>query len=462
MVQSKGSAEQRISTLEQTTNSNFSEIERRLNELLKFEERAKNNFLEVERKLVQFEKMLEGKIGEASKVQPSAETTARFDEFAKRTEDEILELQRRMVEFTHKPAVVGVDTENVESRLTEKIKSLEDILMLLELEIVRMRGHEAPSPEALTSGIPTESEDRLRILEEKIGVIEKINIKVPAELVNHEPRMKTMEENIIALQRRMKEEYNRLENMMGGRAVSETSIERFIQKMQEEMGELKTDIEKAKMLKDEILIKEKSLATKPELAAFESKLSSEVEHMHRLTDKISAAEKSIDSKLVDIEDSLKTQLDTHVRSFDSRIADLESALRTGLDAHRRAFDTQIANLEEFTAKVAMNVAASESRRGTDTIMQRVNSFEKDLENKALSVVSKEIMSFAEAIDKKFPELATKEDFHIWAKSVEEKVRSIEAPDVGNLAERMDIFEIRLNEIGNILRSISDRMPVIVE
>ncbi|MEM7813691.1 MAG: hypothetical protein QW548_02200 [Candidatus Aenigmatarchaeota archaeon] len=443
---------ERLATLEHHANSNFFEIQRRLDELLKFQDRAKMNFLEVEKKIIALEQALGEKKPAAA---PPAE-----------------------------------ELSSLESRLMDKIKSLEDIMMLLELEVVKAK-ERAPAvavPELeVTPKIPSAFEDRLKALEEKFSALEKLKLKVPVELVQHEPRLKAIEDNVLLLQRKLSEEASRLESLIAAKAVTEPSAQRFIQKMREEMDELRRDLEKAELLKHELLSKEKSFATKPDLEAFEARIRSELGHIHDLTDRIAAAERSVDSKLVDIEERIrdeiarhtkaaaaleqkfKAEVESHRRAFDSKVADLEAAIRNDLEVHRRAFDSKVVDMEERVAKIAAEIAQSEIKRIApmtaergEALINRVNTIERELESRATAVVSKEIAAFAEAIDKKFPDLMTKADFAQWSKAVAQRVQTIEAPDIRPLMERMDKFELRLNELASLIREVATRMPIVVE
>ena len=447
-----GNITERLATLEHHVNENFFEIQRRLDELLKFQDRAKINFLEVERKIIELEQR--GAAATPAAAAPPAEELA-----------------------------------SLESKLMEKIKSLEDIVMLLELEVVKAKERPAVAvPELeVTPKVPSALEDRLKVLEEKVSAIEKLKLKVPTELIHHEPRLKSIEENILSTQYRLREEVSRLESMMASQVVTEPSATRFIQKMREEMDELRRDIEKAEMLKHEILSKEKSFATKTDIEAFEARIRSEIGHIHDLTDRIAAAERSVDTKLADIEERLRSEveahtkaaaeieqnlrkeIDTHRRAFDSKVADLETAIRNDLEIHRRTFDTKVIDMEERVGKIAAEIAQSEIRRLApmtaekgEALMNRVNTIERDLESRATAVVSKEIAAFAEAIDKKFPDLMTKADFAQWSKAVAQRVQTIEAPDIRPLMERMDRFELRLNELAGLIREMATRMPIVVE
>jgi len=424
---------QRLATLEHHVNENFFEIQRRLDELLKFEDRSKTNFLDVERKLVEFEQKLA------------------------------------------KPAAVAEVPEA--ARLEEKIKSLEDMLMLLELEVVRTKEHvptAGVSEFDVTPQVPTEFEDRLKTLEEKFGMLEKLKLKVPVELVQHEPRLKTIENNVLTIQRSMREEISRLENMISGSAVTEPSAERFVEKMREEMNDLRRDIERAQLIKNEILAKERSFATRPDLETFEARIRSEISSIHNISDRVAGAEKSVETKLVDIEDRLREEAETHRRTFDSKIVNLEERIarvatetattearkdvETALASHKREINNLISELQNEINRIKPILTAEK----VATLMKRIDTIERDLESHATAIVTKELASFSEAIDKKFPDLVSKSDFSQWSRAVAQRIQTIEAPDMSPLADRIDHLELRLNELTALIREIAVRMPIVVE
>ena len=469
--QSKVDISERLAAFEQHVNENLSDVQRQLNDLLKFQDRSKENFLEVERKLVEVDRTLESK--------------------------EISHVQMK------DPSVSDAKLESMRSHLEEKIKALEDVLMLLEVEVVKAKERGlATTTTGITPRMPSALEDRVKSLEENFRTLEKLKLNVPIELVQHEPRLKSIESNVLALQKNLRQEVARLETASTGSAPTEQSTERFIVKLREEMDELRQEIEKAELLKIEITTKERSFATRQDLDAFETRIRDDVKKIHDLTDRVSAAEKSLDNHLVNIEDkiagatkSLKHETQAHLRAFDDKVADLESALRKELEAHNRTFDSKLSDLEtglneelekhrrtndstiidmeERVAKVAAEAATEEATKAVGSIMaahkndvditlQRISSLERDLESKATAIVSKELAAFSEAVDKKFPDIVTKMDFADWSHAVADRVRLIEAPDMNPLASRMDNLEDRLDELSGMIRQILGRMPLVIE
>ena len=465
-VMPKSGISAHVEKLERVLNVNFSEIQRRLEELLKFQDRTKENFLEVEHRLIEFDQKIE---------HASAKTV-------------------------ESPST---DIEAVKSHFEEKLKALEDVVMLLELEVVKAKSAVVQPDLAVTPHVPSEFEDRLKTLEHKFSTLEKLKFNAPVEMMHHEPRLKSMEANIFAVQKAMREEVDKLENMINDRVPTEQGTERFITKMREEMDELRNDIGKAELLKNEIVARERAFATRPELEDFETRIKTDIVKIHALTDRVSAAEKSLDSQLINIEDRIesaikqfKREAEAHMKSMDRKTIDLETSIKEELENHRRNYDSKLIDMEESVAKVAAETATVEAKRDVNaalamhrkdvddalksvqdelsrikpllssekaaSLMQRVNTIECDLESRATAVVIKEIAAFSEAIDKKFPDLVTKADFTEWSHAVAERVRSIETPDISPLVTRLDDLEIRVGEFSTLIREVVSRMPLVIE
>ncbi|MFH1631130.1 MAG: hypothetical protein ABIA21_02815, partial [Candidatus Aenigmatarchaeota archaeon] len=92
----------------------------------------------------------------------------------------------------------------------------------------------------------------------------------------------------------------------------------------------------------------------------------------------------------------------------------------------------------------------------------LNKMERELEIIIVREVGKHINDFAVSVDKRFPDVVTKEDFDKWADSVAMRVRDIETPDMTPLSQRLDVLENRVSEIANTFRLIAGRLPLVIE
>ena len=386
----KSSLEKRLLGLESRSNLNFYEIQKYLEEILRFRERTKDSLLLAEKRLAEVEHASQ------KRVPP---------EFEKRVDD----------------LKINVD---------DRIKSMEDIVMLLELDMVKTR-----EKTDLVPGVPTDVEDKLGVLEEKIGKIETLKIGVPAELAEHEPRMRSVEDNLLSLESRLKQEINRLENYINDKVVTEESAGPLVSKLHAEIEDVRRGIEKAELIKTEILVKEKDFAKKREFEEFSSFVHKEVETLKTLVDRVAAVETSLDRRIIDIEEKLTEDI----------------------DKHRKAFDAQLIKSEE-----RFNQALKNETADIRALIERAGKMEKDIDSRTAAIVSKELASFSEILDKKFPGLVSRQDFEELSQEVGKRIVAIEAPDISPLARRMDELEHRIAEISKLIRTMNARLPMVVE
>jgi hypothetical protein len=439
---------QRLAELEHRTDINFFEIQKRLENLDRLEARTKYNFLEIEKKFAALE-------------------------------EEIQQLGQRLA--------VGRSIE-VEKRIEERIKELEDLVMLLEVEVVKLRERAAvPSlPTEMVSEIPTELSERVALIEKKIKMLEDKKFgKIPVERLRIEPRLQDIEEGLVTIQRQLKDEIARIEEELTGKALTIPAAERFVEKMKDEIEVLRSELTKAEVLKREIIELERDLARKSDFTKLQEVVRQDMAKMWKQIDRIGMMEKSIDTKLVDIEerlreataaeiarhtaslDILRKDLDTRMLGLEKRIdkeiskevrEEVHKDLMAEIQRHRKEIDEIISKLDAELARIKPLLSAEEVK----ALNERIAGMEKRFEMDALKLVTKSLEEFAESFDKKYPDLATKNDFERLAAELYGKIAMIQAPDIYSLVRRIDNLEIRINELNSLVRTVTSRMPLVVE
>lgn len=441
--------ENRIADAENRLNVNAFHLQKKLDELLAFQEKAKLDFLEIEKKLASIEetakshpepKVLEQRVVERvveKPVQPPIDVQA---------------LEKRVEE-----AVGAVDIKSLEEKFDEKIKAIEDLLMLLELEVVKAKEHAPPEQEFLHTGMPKEWEDRLAVLEQKISALEKAKFKIPAERLDMDERLRSIEDNFLSLEARMKEESRKLEEMVAGKALTEESTERFIQKLHDRIEELRRDVDRAQLLKNELFQRERDFAKRGDFENFQNFISSEISRIKQVVDRVAALERSTDTRLIDIEERLSSELQKHAQAWKADIA-----------SHRRDIDLAVIKTEEKLlnalseeVKRVEEVMASQ-RAEIENLIKVERLIEHELEARATRIVTKELGEFASVMDKRFPRLASRDDFERFAAEVLSKVEKIEAPDISPLLRRIEEMEKRFDDLNRLLGQVASRMPLVME
>ena len=94
--------------------------------------------------------------------------------------------------------------------------------------------------------------------------------------------------------------------------------------------------------------------------------------------------------------------------------------------------------------------------------QTINEMEKRLEKQAIKFFAENLEEFAHALEKRFPRLIKEEQYYKDMHAIEQKLKSIETPDLSPLASRVELLEQHISEIQRMMKSVSSRMPMVVE
>ncbi len=78
------------------------------------------------------------------------------------------------------------------------------------------------------------------------------------------------------------------------------------------------------------------------------------------------------------------------------------------------------------------------------------------------IMTRRLDEFSRALDRKFPELITRDEFNQFAAQTRVKPQYPESVNVGSLQKRMDLIERKLGDLTHALKSLINRIPVVVE
>ena len=486
----------KMSELSHRTNENFINIDTSFENINKRISALVNEFDNVHRKLdgkdtfsgdmvngiVNRLESLEGQAYQRPMVQQSLETeshhsSAELEEFRKELKEirksetkskmGLFEIEKRLAAMESSATLLapgpGIHAKSspalerkiksVEDKFEEKIKSLEDIMMLLEVDIIKNRGTSMVE-------VPTKYEDRLKTLEEKLSEVERLKLRMPAESIAQEPRIRNLEENVSLIEADMKKSMQDMEKKvlktLASGTISEDAIGMFTSSLTDELQKMKTETEKAKILRAQLERLEKTTARKEHVDRVDQDLMDQVAVLQEQVDRIIAGGKTANAISTDAEYDLQESFEGYKRFLDKRIIDMEE------------------RLHEIVKDEARKIMLTQEAR---KIMDRLENLEREVEHRAYAVVVKEFESFAEAIDKKFPHLVTRDELedklqHFKmpvAKEQQPKQRlqaqqaiQMEKPDIRPIMDRLDQLEDRIRELGESMNEPRDDGAIVID
>lgn len=446
--------ERKVQELERRLSVNAFESQKKIDEFSKFQERTKGNFLDIEKKFADIEEL------PSTPSIPAEEVT----KVHQRLQQEMRAMDPSADHQAIEERLSSMSTEGtrshqgIEEKLDDRLRSIEDLLMLLEVELVKSKDHGmVPGSEMLHQGVPKEFEDKIDTLEGKIEQIEKTKFGMPVERLNMDDRLKSIEDNFLSLEARTKEEVTRIDNMVSGKAMTEESASHFVDKVHDRMEELSRSVDRAQLIKTEIVNREKDFAKRSDFDTFQDFVTQEISKLRQVVDRVAAVERSIDTHLIDIEERVRGEVQKHTQEWKADTA-----------THKRDIDLSIIKAEEkILTSLSSEVKRIEETMGTqrteiENLIKVERQQERELEARATRIVTKELAEFSSLMDKRFPHMVQRGDFDKFSDEMVSRIAKVEAPDTGPIMARLTEMDKRLEQFNKAIIQIAQRMPLVIE
>lgn len=324
---------------------------------------------------------------------------------------------------------------------------------------------------------------KIRTLEEKIHAdIEKIESlkdsidsklrfgleKIEMTRKDLESRISTSEEKIKARVEKMDSIKDSLDTKLtlAGEKISE--LERFAGDIENikkslsssafiEVTSLKKKVDELSLLKESV---DEEAATRVSLEKRLQDIGRRLRTMEEL--RSSVDEESID--IVSIDKKLQ-DLANEISLLKTRPYGIGTEIEKELSREKEALMARISEVRAGIEKEAKLVSESDIRKLHSEVAEQrkiIGGMERRLENAAVKFFTENLEEFAKAVDRKLPELVRKEDYEKDVREIAKKMQVIESPDMTPLSSRVYMLEKKIDEIYTLMRSLSTRMPVVVE
>ncbi len=363
----------------------------------------------------------------------------------KRESAALVSIKKKLQDISGKHEIPSVvidklaEFENRVSSVSETVNA--DLGKISELENKVMS-----IPEELESRIDEKLNERLSEISSEINQVNQriSSFSAPAldnskeidSLRSQVDQVKGSKQRLDSIENTVKSEIQRLEESM--KRISHPE-ERKIEEYSSKLESIRTQVEK-------------------KIAEYSSKMESmknEMEKNHQESEKRSTQAgkelgKEFEQKLGQIND-----IDKRIGSIEE---DLKIIHRTEKDVEEgsvimASVDKKMADLELFSKDMQAQIEYMKSVE---------NKLEKSLDSRATKMFTKQLEDMSRIMDKRFPTLVTREDVSRHISEINKRLGTIETPDMSPLTEKVDYLEKKVEAIYNMLKSVSSRIPVIVE
>lgn len=363
------------------------------------------------------------------------------------TTNEIREMNNRFSRMKNELDTFATkhDLDEIKKYLSEENKNKK---IFEELENLRTRGDEQ-------STIHKSIDKRIQDVEREIE-----SLKV-AESAEEKADIRDMEDRIAGLR-----------NLLKDVSVKSSSM---LQEARDVQEKLKTEM-KARL---------SNVATKDEVARIreaENKLrnkfimefatKADLEEMRK-------SYKGIDNSIMrDIADikAINEEQDMMHNSIEKRLQDLEKQIQTSYAAETAEEKADMRNVSGRVGQLSRLVDEERSKRAAmvNHMHELENQFSelrkerkkslisKEVENQMSRTISKHLAEFSKVMDKRLPNVVTREQHIAFMKDIDKRLQAIETPDMRNILHRIEHLENQLNQINTMAKDVYNRIPVVVE
>ncbi len=150
-------------------------------------------------------------------------------------------------------------------------------------------------------------------------------------------------------------------------------------------------------------------------------------------------DKNYEEEITDTRHTLEAETAKRL-SLEKRLHEMETEMK---DYHKKL--EGINNIEEIA-----NMGA------------KLHDMEKNMKMMSVRLLTQQLNEFAKNMDRKIPNIVSKEEYKREIADLNHRLKNVEAPDLAPLGYRVDRLEKQLTEVAGMIRGLHNRVPVVVE
>ncbi len=235
-------------------------------------------------------------------------------------------------------------------------------------------------------------------------------------------------------------------------------------KLEENMKKVSLDftyrINQMKRILDEEVQQFKNLVNEQEL----QEIRNELEDIRHAIDNENVARLSLEKNFDDLEQAIKgLNVKEEVEAI-RRSIENETANRLSLEKSLADMEKNVAEMKEKYSGVTKleHLDFEKVEQEIAAFRESVKSTEREMNMKAMNIITEQLNEFARAMDRRVPDLMTKDEFLRSLTEIKAKMQGIQAPDLMPMALRVEQLEREVGNIANMMNSMYNRLPIVVE
>jgi chromosome segregation ATPase len=136
---------------------------------------------------------------------------------------------------------------------------------------------------------------------------------------------------------------------------------------------------------------------------------------------------------------------------------LENEAAKRLSLEKRVHETEAGIAETQKKLEGINNIEELAKLG-----EKIHDMEKNMKMASVKLLTQQLNEFAKAMDRRIPNIVSREEYTRQVAEIHHKLKAIESPDFAPMGVRVERLEKKLNDIADLLRGLHNRVPVVVE
>ncbi|HLD38821.1 MAG TPA: hypothetical protein VJB05_00740, partial [archaeon] len=278
-------------------------------------------------------------------------------------------------------------------------------------------------------------------------------------------------EDIARLSRQLKDARESIRSEMGNKQATEERLASIESKMEDlKRAEKKFDRhvddildqfkEAKEALEDESVSRQSFEKRIMDLESKTEKVDSmEIHDIESLAKEMKAAKSALEEESVTRQSIEKRLHDMEDLAGDMKFAkhalEEESVTRQSIEKRLRNVETELGNVQGIEAGQAGSSDVTK-------INNRIQDMESNMKLMTVKLLTQQLNEFAKSIDRRLPNIVSREEYLRQITDVQQRLRNIESPDLAPLGARVERLEKKLEEIASMMRGMYNRIPIVVE
>ncbi len=132
--------------------------------------------------------------------------------------------------------------------------------------------------------------------------------------------------------------------------------------------------------------------------------------------------------------------------------------------NRLSNEKRMSDIENKLNRVDGVVGHIENVEGLDVekLSNRIQDIESNMKMNTVRLLTQQLNEFAKSIDRRLPNIVSREEYTRQIADLNQRMRTIEAPDLAPLGARVERLEQKIEEVAAMMRGMYNRIPIIVE